>query len=76
MRVGRYLMKPLELFVIRVKGMDIDQIVKAVEDDAGHPVDGLRESLAEGREGRWGRIYTLEQSRGIWLAEVSGSRDK
>lgn len=41
--------------------MDIDRIAKAIEDDAGHPIDGLRDSLAEMEKEQWSREYTPDQ---------------
>jgi len=41
--------------------MNIDRIAKAIEDDAGQPIEGLRESLAEMNEGKVAREYTPEQ---------------
>lgn len=41
--------------------MDIDNIAKAIESDAGQAVPGLRESLAEMQNGIAGRTYTPEQ---------------
>ena len=41
--------------------MDIGRVAKAIEDDAGEPVDGLRESLTEMNEARFAREYTSEQ---------------
>ena len=41
--------------------MDIDRVAKAIEDDAGEPIEGLRESLAEMNEARFAREYTPEQ---------------
>ena len=41
--------------------MNIDRIAKAIEDDAGEPIEGLRESLAEMKAGKFARKYTSEQ---------------
>ncbi|HCH23382.1 MAG TPA: XRE family transcriptional regulator [Oceanospirillaceae bacterium] len=41
--------------------MNIDQIAKAIEVDAGEPIAGLRESLAEMKAGKIAREYTPEQ---------------
>ena len=41
--------------------MDIERIAQAIEDDAGQPVDGLRESLTEMKDGKFAREYTPEQ---------------
>lgn len=41
--------------------MNIEQIAKAIEDDAGQPIDGLRESLIEMQNNEIGRDYSPEQ---------------
>ena len=41
--------------------MNIDRITKAIEDDAGEPIEGLSESLAEMKAGKIAREYTPEQ---------------
>ena len=41
--------------------MNIDQIAKAIEDDAGETIVGLRESLSEMKSGKIAREYTSEQ---------------
>ncbi|MBN2886828.1 MAG: type II toxin-antitoxin system MqsA family antitoxin [Chromatiaceae bacterium] len=41
--------------------MNIDQIANAIEEDAGEAVPGLRESLAEMRDGLAARTTTPEQ---------------
>ena len=41
--------------------MNIDHIVQAIEDDAGEPIEGLRESLAEMKAGKIARQYTPDQ---------------
>ncbi len=41
--------------------MDIDRIAKVIEDDAGQSIEGLRESLAEMKAGKFAREYTPEQ---------------
>lgn len=40
---------------------DIENIAKAIEDDAGHPIDSIREALAEVRDGDIGRVSSREQ---------------
>ena len=39
--------------------MNIDHIAQAIEYDAGEPIEGLRESLAEMKAGKIARKYTL-----------------
>ena len=41
--------------------MNIDQVAQAIETDAGEPIEGLRESLAEMDAGKFAREYTPEQ---------------
>ena len=41
--------------------MNIDRITKAIEDDAGEPIEGLSESLTEMKAGKIAREYTSEQ---------------
>ena len=41
--------------------MDIDRIAKAIENDTGQPIEGLRKSLAEMDESKFSREYTPEQ---------------
>ena len=41
--------------------MNIDEVAKAIEQDAGESLPGLRESLAEMRAGLAGRTTTPEQ---------------
>ena len=41
--------------------MDIERVAKAIEDDAGESIEGLRQSLAEMQDGLIAREYTPEQ---------------
>lgn len=41
--------------------MNIDRVARAIEDDAGESIAGLRESLAEMNAGKIAREYTPEQ---------------
>jgi putative transcriptional regulator len=41
--------------------MDIEAVARAVEADAGEPVPGIREALADAQAGRFARITTPEQ---------------
>ncbi len=41
--------------------MDIDKIAQAIEADAGEPIEGLRQSLAEMNTGKIAHQYTPEQ---------------
>ncbi len=42
--------------------MDIEKIAKAIEADAGEPLEGLRKSLAEMQQGEFAGETTPEQS--------------
>jgi len=44
-----------------LENIDIEQVAKAIEADAGMPLPGLRQSLAEAKNGRAGRVTTAEQ---------------
>ena len=41
--------------------MDIEKIAQVIEQDAGQPIDGLRESLQQMQEERAGRTYSPDQ---------------
>lgn len=41
--------------------MDINKVVRAIEDDAGHILPGLRESLAQAKTGEFSRVHSPEQ---------------
>ncbi len=41
--------------------MNIDRVAKAIEEDAGEPIEDLRDSLAEMNAGKITREYTPEQ---------------
>ena len=41
--------------------MDIERVAKAIEEDAGESIEGLRQSLAEMQDGDIAREYTPEQ---------------
>jgi uncharacterized protein (DUF4415 family) len=40
--------------------INIEKIAKAIEDDEGFQIDGLRESLAEAKRGEYAAVYTPE----------------
>lgn len=44
-----------------LEAMDIETIAKAIEADAGRALPGLRASLQQTREGKFGRIHKPEQ---------------
>ena len=48
--------------------MNIDRITKAIEDDAGEPIEGLSESLAEMKAGKIAREYTPEHAFTFFFA--------
>lgn len=43
------------------KNLSVDKVAAAIEADAGQPLPGLRESLAEAKAGLAGRVHTPEQ---------------
>ena len=43
------------------KNQDLEKLATAIEADAGQALPGLRESLAEAKAGRTGRVHTPEQ---------------
>lgn len=43
------------------KKIDIEAVAKAIEADAGQPIEGLRESLAQAKAGIVGRVTTPAQ---------------
>lgn len=44
-----------------IKRLDIMKVAAAIEKDAGEPIPGLRESLAEAKAGVYGTVHTPEQ---------------
>ncbi|TAL78495.1 MAG: hypothetical protein EPN76_05525 [Burkholderiaceae bacterium] len=41
--------------------LDVNKVAAAVEADAGRPLPGLRESLAEAKAGKYAKVHTPEQ---------------
>jgi uncharacterized protein (DUF4415 family) len=44
-----------------LKKLRVEKVAAAIEADAGQALPGLREALAEAKEGRAGRVHTPEQ---------------
>ena len=44
-----------------LKKMDVNKVARAIEDDAGHALPGLRESLAQAKAGTFSRVHAPEQ---------------
>lgn len=44
-----------------LKTLNVDKVAAAIEIDAGQPLAGLREALAEAKAGEVGRLHTPEQ---------------
>ncbi|MGC9198199.1 MAG: BrnA antitoxin family protein [Acidobacteriaceae bacterium] len=44
-----------------LKKMDVDKVARAVEEDAGQALPGLRESLAQAKAGDFARVHTPQQ---------------
>lgn len=55
-----------------MKNLDIEKVAKAIEADAGQPIEGLRESLAQAKAGIVGRVTTTEQILVRQAREKSG----
>jgi uncharacterized protein (DUF4415 family) len=45
-----------------LKKLNVNKVAAAIEVDAGQALPGLRESLAEAKAGRAGRVHTQEQT--------------
>lgn len=46
-----------------MKNLNVEQVAKAIEADAGHAIAGLREGLAQAKRGEYAAIHTPEQIR-------------
>lgn len=46
---------------MNLEELDIETVAKAVEADAGQPLPGLRESLAQAQRGEYAVVHTPEQ---------------
>lgn len=55
-----------------MKKIDVEKVAKAIEDDAGQPIEGLRESLAQAKAGVFARVTTPEQMLVRQAREASG----
>ena len=44
----------------KLKSINVEAVAKAIEADAGEPLPGLRESLAEAKAGKFARVHTPE----------------
>ena len=44
-----------------LKKMNVDKVARAIEEDAGQTLPGLRESLAQAKEGHFARVHTPEE---------------
>ncbi len=44
-----------------LKKLSVEKVAVAIEADAGQPLPGLRDALAEAKAGRAGRVHTPEQ---------------
>lgn len=45
----------------KLKDLNVEKIARAIEADAGEPLEGLRESLAEAKAGLFAAVHTPEQ---------------
>jgi uncharacterized protein (DUF4415 family) len=55
------------------KKFDLEKIAKAIEADAGEPLEGLRESLAEAHAGKFAAAHTPEQIQARRHGRPTGS---
>lgn len=46
---------------MNVENIDIEAVAQAIEADAGQPLPGLRESLAQAKAGEYAAVHTPEQ---------------
>ena len=44
-----------------LKKMNVDKVARAIEEDAGQTLPGLRESLAQAKEGHFARVHRPEE---------------
>jgi len=44
-----------------LKKMNVDKVARAIEEDAGQALPGLRESLRQAKDGNFARVHTPEQ---------------
>ena len=44
-----------------LKKMNVDKVSRAIEEDAGHMLPGLRESLTQAKGSHFARVHTPEQ---------------
>ena len=45
----------------KLKDLNVEKVARAIEADAGEPLDGLRQSLAEAKAGLFAAVHTPEQ---------------
>lgn len=55
-----------------LQGLDAEKVARAIEEDAGQSIPGLRESLAEAAAGKFGAVHTPENI----AARSKGGRPK
>ena len=55
-----------------MKNLDVEKVARAIEDDAGQPIEGLRKSLAQAKSGVFSRVTTPEQILVRQAREKSG----
>ena len=59
-----------------LKKMDVDKVARAIEDDAGHALPGLRESLAQAKAATFSRVHTPEQTVARHRGRPLGSKQE
>lgn len=57
-----------------LKAMDVNEVACAIEDDAGHALPGLRESLAQAKADDFSRIHTPEEITARRLGRLEANR--
>ena len=58
----------------RISEIDVDKVANAIENDAGHTLPGLRESLRQARSNAYSKIHTPEQI--VERRSLTGDRER
>jgi uncharacterized protein (DUF4415 family) len=56
--------------------MDVNKVARAIENDAGHALPGLRESLTQAKAGSFSRVHTSEQIVARRRGRPAGSKQE
>lgn len=49
---------------MNIKKLDVDKLARAIEADAGHELEGLRESLAQAKRGEYAGVHAPQMIAG------------